>query len=221
VAALVRVAAHLCARPASHRALKLPDRCFFRPAHNREVDHRMRIAPQATNLKETVAGVERVAHGRRGLCRSLVTEQPLVPRLAGKPVRHQPRFPSPLRGKADRRPVKRLSRFGAHSPSKARAGLSGNHPRCGVTERVRTAAGRGRWLTIHRVAPLAPLSRASIRLGPRAAFAASASRCGRRRTLRFIRRTARFFGEIDQNTDFLCLIALAAELRSERDRNDV
>jgi hypothetical protein len=114
VAALVRVAAHLCARPASHRALKLPDRCFFRSAHNREVDRRMRIAPQAAHLKEAIAGVERIAHCRRRLRGSLVAEHPIIPGFTGELIGCLACLRRPLRRSADRGAVNAFPRFCAH-----------------------------------------------------------------------------------------------------------
>jgi hypothetical protein len=68
MAALVSEAALLGTRSARQRLLEPPDRSMLRPAHDREVNRRVRFA-RAFHLEETEAGIQCVAKSRRRLRR--------------------------------------------------------------------------------------------------------------------------------------------------------
>ena len=117
MAALVPVAPDLRTIFAAQVALQLVDRRRLRTADDIERDGLMRVAAEAANLEISVAGVYRVADGRRGLCRSLVAEHPVVPGFAGEPIGHLARCLGAFGGGGDGAAVDSLACPGGHPPS--------------------------------------------------------------------------------------------------------
>jgi hypothetical protein len=84
--ALVSVVALLGTRPAAQRLLEPPDRGMLRPAHDREVDRRVRFAAGACHLEETEAGIQRVAKSWLRLRRAAIAAHSQIPGFAGRDV---------------------------------------------------------------------------------------------------------------------------------------
>lgn len=90
------------------------DRRCLRSANDIERNRLVGVAPETTNLKIAVAGVQRVAqHGGR-LRRPLAAEHPHVPSFARQTIGLIARFLGALGGSPNGGAIDRLPRLGGH-----------------------------------------------------------------------------------------------------------
>src|ERR1700682_3270099 len=109
MAPLVGIAPDFGALAAAHVAFEFMDgRCLWSP-HDIEGNGLMRVAAKTFHFEIAKPGVDRVAHRRRWLRRTLKAEHAFVPRLNREPVGVLARLRRPLCRRPDRRAVNALA----------------------------------------------------------------------------------------------------------------
>lgn len=120
VAALVRITARLGTRPATHPLFKLPDWCLSRAPQRREVGRAVRIAAGTFHLEKPEASIQGVTNRRGGLCGAAVAFYAIIPGIAGRNIRREPRLPGALFRMPDRLAPLALFGWSAHGVKDAR-----------------------------------------------------------------------------------------------------